>query len=113
MPDRPPPRMPASLPKENVLSTEIKAINRTLRLSVVEGSLTQTFLTWTTGSVLIGYLLHFGASPTEIGLVSSVALLAQVSSPFAAWLAGFAARLKGLRPCSASPPRRVRSCRGC
>ena len=89
MPEHSPPLAP---PDEQ----ETRAVNRTLRLSIAEGSLTQTFLNWTTGSVLIGYMLHFGASPTEIGLVSSVPLLAQASSPFAAWLAGFAARLKGL-----------------
>ena len=59
-----------------------------MRLSIVEGSVTQVFLTWTTGAVLIGYLLHFGASPTQIALVGSVPLLAQVMSPFAAFLAG-------------------------
>lgn len=59
-----------------------------MRYSIFEGGLTQIFLTWTSGAVLIGYLLHLGASPTEIALVSSVPLLAQVMSPFAAFLAG-------------------------
>ena len=63
-------------------------VRRTMRLSIYEGSVTQIFLTWTTGAVLIGYLLHLGASPTEIALVGSVPLLAQVMSPFAAFLAG-------------------------
>lgn len=64
-----------------------RAVLRTMRLSVVEGSLTQAFLNWTSGSVLIGFMLHLGASPTEIALVGSVPLLAQVASPFAAYLA--------------------------
>jgi MFS family permease len=64
-----------------------RGVLRTLRLSVVEGSLTQTFLNWTSGSVLIGFMLHLGASATEIALVGSVPLLAQVASPFAAYLA--------------------------
>ena len=85
---------------ETVAETQIAnidaAIKRTLRLSVIEGSLTQTFLNWTTGSVLVGYMLHYGAGPTELGLVASVPLLAQSSSPFAAWLAGFLTRLKWL-----------------
>jgi len=64
-----------------------RAVRRTMRLSVVEGSLTQAFLNWTSGSVLIGFMLHLGASPTEIAMVGSVPLLAQVASPFAAYLA--------------------------
>jgi hypothetical protein len=38
-------------------------VRRTMRLSVVEGSLTQVFLNWTSGAVLIGYMLHVGAGP--------------------------------------------------
>ena len=71
-------------------------IQRTLSLSVAEGSITQIFLNWTSGSVLIGYMLFLGASPTQIGLISSVPLLAQVMSPLAAWLAALAGRRKGL-----------------
>lgn len=69
-------------------------IRRTMRLSLIEGGLTQAFLNWTTGSVLVGYMLHYGATPTQLGLVASVPLLAQASSPFAAWLASYAPRLK-------------------
>ena len=67
-------------------------VRRTMRLSVVEGSLTQVFLNWTSGSVLIGYMLHVGANPAEIALVGSVPLLAQVASPGAAWLAAVLGR---------------------
>ena len=73
-----------------------QAVRRTLKLSVLEGSLVQLFLNWTTGSVLIGYILHLGASKTAIGLVMSVPLLAQLASPFAAYLGGVAGRLKGV-----------------
>lgn len=62
-------------------------VSRTMRLSLVEGSLVQVFLNWTTGSVLIGYLLHLGASPMQIALVGSVPMLAQIASPFGAFLA--------------------------
>lgn len=58
-----------------------------MRLSVVEGGFAQVFLNWTSGSVIVGYLLHLGASPAHIGLVASVPFLAQVASPFAALLA--------------------------
>lgn len=71
-------------------------VERTMRLSIAEGSVTQIFLNWTSGSVLIGYMLHFGASPFEIGLVASVPLLAQMISPFAAWLAALAGSRKHL-----------------
>lgn len=71
-------------------------VERTLRLSTLEGSVTQIFLNWTSGSVLIGYMLYLGASPTELGLVASVPLLAQVMSPFAAYLAALAGRRKHL-----------------
>ncbi|UCH24927.1 MAG: MFS transporter [Trueperaceae bacterium] len=70
------------------------ALIRTLKLSIVEGSLSQIFLMWTTGSVLVGYMLHFGATPSQIALVSSVPLLAQLFSPLAAW---WATRLPGRR----------------
>ena len=73
-----------------------KAVRRTLNLSVLEGGLVQIFLNWTTGSVIIGYMLHLGASATELGLIGSVPLLAQLVSPFAAYFGGLAGRLKGL-----------------
>ena len=72
----------------------LKQVRRTMRLSVVEGSLTQVFLNWTSGAVLIGYMLHIGASPAEIALVGSVPLLAQVASPGAAYLAAVLGRRK-------------------
>jgi MFS family permease len=58
-----------------------------MRLSLVEGSLVQVFLNWTSGSVLIGYLLHLGAAPWHIALVGSVPFLAQVASPLGAMVA--------------------------
>ncbi|MEX2534410.1 MAG: MFS transporter [Trueperaceae bacterium] len=67
-------------------------IKRTMRASFVEGSAMQVFLNWTSGSVLIGYMLHLGASPTHLGLVASVPLLAQAMSPLAAWLAAVLGR---------------------
>lgn len=47
----------------------------------------QVFLNWTTGSVLVGYLLHLGATPLHIALVGSVPLLSQLASPLGAWAA--------------------------
>ena len=38
-------------------------VRRTMRLSLVEGGLVQVFLNWTSGSVIIGYLLSLGAAP--------------------------------------------------
>lgn len=71
-------------------------VRRTLRFSVLEGAFTQVFINWTSGSVLIGYLLYLGATPTQLGLIASVPLLAQVMSPFAAYLAALAGRRKPL-----------------
>lgn len=73
-----------------------------MRLSVLEGSVTQLFLNWTTGSVLIGYMLHYGASPAALGLVASVPLLAQMTSPLAAFLAGMLGRRKVLTAVAAT-----------
>jgi len=67
-------------------------IRRTMRVSVVEGSATQVFLNWTSGSVLVGYMLHLGATPTDIALVASVPLLAQAASPLAALAADLLGR---------------------
>src|SRR5690554_6792178 len=71
-------------------------VRRTMRLSLVEGSLVQVFLNWTSGSVLIGYLLSMGAAPTHIALVGSVPFLAQVVSPIGAWAAEVLGRRRGL-----------------
>jgi MFS family permease len=69
-------------------------VRRTMRLSALEGSLTQVFLNWTSGSVLIGFMLHMGASAAEIALVGAVPLLSQVASPGAAYLAAAFGRRK-------------------
>ncbi len=58
-----------------------------MRLSLVEGGLIQVFLNWTSGSVLVGYLLALGATPHHIALVGSVPLLSQLASPLGAWAA--------------------------
>ena len=90
------PQRPQQTAANPVANPVANPTERTLRLSVAEGSITQIFLNWTSGSVLIGYMLFLGASPTQIGLISSVPLLAQVMSPLAAWLAALAGRRKGL-----------------
>jgi MFS family permease len=71
-------------------------VRRTMRFSTLEGSFVQAFLNWTTGSALIGYMLYLGATPTEISLVGSVPLLAQVTNPFAAYFASLFGRRKYL-----------------
>lgn len=89
----PPPPGSAALLTDLDPSTR-RLVRRTMRLSVAEGSLTQIFLNWTSGSVLIGFMLHLGASPAEIALVGSVPLLSQVASPAAAYLAAAMGRRK-------------------
>lgn len=78
------------------------SLDRTLNLSLAEGSLTQAFLNWTTGGVFTGYMLHLGASPAELALVASVPLLAQASSPFAAWLTALLGRRKAFTVATAA-----------
>ena len=94
--DEPPEEVPpGAVVSADWLPDDVLAqVRRTMRLSVVEGSLTQVFLNWTSGSVLIGYMLHVGARPAEIALVSAVPLLAQVASPGAAYLAAVLGRRK-------------------
>lgn len=71
-------------------------VRRTMRLSLVEGSLMQVFLNWTSGSVLVGYLLALGATPTHIAFVGSVPFLAQIMSPLGAWAAEALGRRRAL-----------------
>ena len=71
-----------------------RQVRRTMRLALAEGSITQVFLNWTTGSVLVGYMLHLGAAPTEIALVSAVPQLSHLVSPVAAFLAAALGRRK-------------------
>ena len=67
-----------------------------MRISLLEGSVTQIFLNWTTGSVLVGYMVYLHSSPIDLALISSVPLLAQMVSPLAGWWAGLLGRRKGL-----------------
>lgn len=69
---------------------------RTMRLSLLEGAWAMFFINWTSGSVLTGYALHLGASPTALGLIASVPLLGQAISPLAAWLVGRRGRRRGV-----------------
>lgn len=73
-----------------------RQVRRTMRWAVVEGSLAQAFLNATTGGVLVGFMLHLGATPTELALVASVPHLSQLASPLAAFLAAALGRRKWL-----------------
>ncbi len=92
--------MPSEVPPGALVSADwlpddvLNQVRRTMRLSVVEGSFTQVFLNWTSGAVLIGYMLHAGARHSEIALVGAVPLLAQIASPGAAYLAATLGRRK-------------------
>lgn len=61
-------------------------IRRTLGLSLIEGSFTQVFLVWTSGSVLAGLMLHAGATPRQLAAVVSIPMLMQVLNPVTSWL---------------------------
>jgi MFS family permease len=73
-----------------------RQVRRTMRWAVAEGSLAQAFLNATTGSVLVGFMLHLGATPTELALVAAVPHLSQLASPVAAFLAAALGRRKWL-----------------
>ncbi|HWG85073.1 MAG TPA: MFS transporter, partial [Deinococcales bacterium] len=87
-----------SLPREPAAAAELgeRDVRRTMRLSLVEGAFAMFFINWTAGSVLTGYALHLGATPTELGLIGSVPLLAQAASPLVAWAAARQGRRKPL-----------------
>lgn len=50
-------------------------IHKALRRNILAGSLGSVFAVATTGTFLIGYALRLGASPFQIGLLSSLPLL--------------------------------------
>lgn len=60
---------------------------RTLWVSILEGSFTNVFFTWTSGAVLTGYLLALGAGPRVLAAAASMPLMVQLLSPFMAWWA--------------------------
>lgn len=62
-------------------------IQRTQRLSFIEGAFTQVFLTWTSGSILTGFMIYLGAGPTVLAATASLPMLVQVVLPFAVWMA--------------------------
>jgi MFS family permease len=67
-----------------------------MKLSIVEGGLTVLYGTWTSGAVLAGYLLALGASPSQLAMAASIPMLAQVISPFAAWVLSIYPNPRGL-----------------
>jgi MFS family permease len=67
-----------------------------MRLSLFEGGFAMFFINWTSGSVLTGFALQLGATPTALGLLASVPLLGQAVSPLAAWMVGRRGRRKGV-----------------
>lgn len=79
-----------------MLSAPRDPVRRTMFYSLLEGSMSQIFLNWTTGIVLTGFMIYLGAKPSELALVASVPLLAQMISPFAAWWAGRLGKRKDL-----------------
>lgn len=59
----------------------------TLWISVLEGMFTVVFLSWTSGAVLTGYLIHLGAGPRMLAAAASIPMLVQVLNPLQAWIA--------------------------
>ena len=61
-------------------------IQSTLRLSIIEGSFTQIFLVWTSGSILTGLMLYLDATASQLAAVASIPMLVQLLSPLSAFL---------------------------
>ena len=96
-PSAPIPAPPGAAAYLTDLEPPVRAqVRRTMHLTILEGSFTQVFLNWTTGSVLVGFMLHLGAAPTELALVSAAPHLSQLASPFAAYVAALLGRRKVL-----------------
>jgi MFS family permease len=61
---------------------------RSLRLSIWEGTLAILFINWSTGVILTGYALALGASPEALALLGTLPFLAQLTAPLALALRG-------------------------
>ncbi|RTI14283.1 MFS transporter, partial [Thermus scotoductus] len=61
---------------------------RSLRLSIWEGTLAVLFLYWTTGVLVTGYALALGAPPLALALLGSLPFLAQLTAPLALFMRG-------------------------
>lgn len=61
---------------------------RSLRLSIWEGTLAILFLNWSTGVIVTGYALALGASPQALALLGALPFLAQLLAPLALFLRG-------------------------
>ncbi|BDG16743.1 MFS transporter [Thermus brockianus] len=62
--------------------------DRSLRLSIWEGTLAVLFLNWSTGVLVTGYALALGAPPLALALLGALPFLAQLTAPLAPFLRG-------------------------
>lgn len=70
----------------HTVSLSGEQIRHTLKISIIEGSFTQVFLVWTSGSILTGLMLYLNATPSQLAAVASIPLLVQMMSPFSAYM---------------------------
>lgn len=61
---------------------------RSLRLSIWEGTLAILFINWSTGVIVTGYALALGATPQALALLGALPFLAQLLAPLALFLRG-------------------------
>ncbi|XGV95546.1 MAG: MFS transporter [Leptolyngbya sp. BL-A-14] len=66
--------------------TEKQAIRVSLRASTLDGVFATIFSTITGGVLLSNFLVELHATPTQVGLLSSIPMLANLLQPFGAWL---------------------------
>lgn len=62
------------------------AVQRGLRLSIIEGALTAPYLTVTAGALLTGIALSLGATPLEIGIIGALPFVSQMFQFVGAYL---------------------------
>lgn len=78
---------PAPLPDKAPTKISPQAKRRSLKASTIDGILATIFSNITSGVLLINFLLELGATPVEIGLLSSIPLLVNFLQPLGAYLA--------------------------
>lgn len=64
-----------------------QAIRTSLKASTIDGILASIFTNITSGVLLVNFLLELGATPVEIGLLSSIPMLVNFLQPLGAFIA--------------------------
>lgn len=85
-----PENLPASasvVPSEPSLKISRQDIRTSLKASTLDGVFAAMFISITSGVLLTNFLLQLGASPVEIGMLSSIPMLVNLLQPLGAYIA--------------------------